>query len=179
MSNAERILAELRTPPQQEAYFLFKAIFYKYLKPLKSQNPDGNGFFSFLCKTVMMWVCEQHSPQDTVWEDRKLLGSVDMLLGKLLESCQIRTLPNYFLPEINLIEVVEDDVINQAINIVENIRSNLILYVPYDIADKVTELKEITKKAAFVMQILHALEGVNIHDDAFLKMFDLLCPRRK
>ena len=59
----EKQLVNLRSEEQNLIYLIIKAIFYKNAKPLNPEN-----ITSFLLKTVMFWVCEEHPPNDSLWE---------------------------------------------------------------------------------------------------------------
>ena len=54
----EATLAQLRSRKQQEAYYFFKMLFYRYLKCVESSQPDRKSLFSYVVKTIILWACE-------------------------------------------------------------------------------------------------------------------------
>lgn len=143
-SKAEVIITKLRTAQQQLVYFLFKLYFYRYLKPLSPAEDDGKRLFSYLCKTTMLWQCERFPPEDDVW--KTLCRGVDALLASLQRSLRRRRLWNYFLPEINLVENIDETLSDKAVEKITLIRRNLFAYAPYDVAEKRAFVEELQTK---------------------------------
>ena len=133
-SRPEAILAQLRTKDQQRDYYFFKMFFYCYLKCVASSEAEGKSLYSYIIKTTMMWACEELSPEDPVWAS--LENSVQTLLVKLLGSLQTGFLPHYFLPEINLLERIGQDVRLKCLAIISRWHSNILMTAPYDIPEK-------------------------------------------
>ena len=109
-SGPEAILAQLRSKNQQQAYYFFKMFFYRYLKCMESSEPEGKSLYSYVIKTTMLWAYEELPPEDPIWVN--LENSIQMLLFKLLGSLKKGFLSHYFIPEINLLERVGQDVIS-------------------------------------------------------------------
>ena len=133
-SRPEATLAKLRSKEQGEAYYFFKMFFYRYLKCVESSETDGKTLFSYVIKTIMLWACEELHPKDPIWAS--LENSVQMLLFKLLCSLEVGLLSHYFLPEINLLERVGQDVQNQCIAVISRWISNILMTAPFDLPEK-------------------------------------------
>ena len=82
----------------------------------------------------MMWACEDLPPEDPIWAS--LENSVQMLLFKLLVYLEVGFLPHYFIPKINLLERVSQDVISQCIAIISRWQNNILMAAPFDMAEK-------------------------------------------
>ena len=133
-SGPEASLAQLRSKKQQQAYYFFKMFFYRYLKCAESSEPEGKQLYSYIVKTTMLWVYEELPPEDPIWIS--LQNSVQFLLLKLLASLKAGFLPHYFIPEINLLERVGQDVISQCIAIISRWQNNILMTAPFDLPEK-------------------------------------------
>ena len=133
-SGAEALLAQLRSKKQQLDYYFFKILFYQYLKSVESSEPAGKSLFSYVMKTIMLWACEELSPEDPIWES--LESSVQMLLFKLLGSLEAEFLAHYFIPEINLLERVGEDVKIKCIAIINTLQKDILIAAPFDMPEK-------------------------------------------
>ena len=140
-SNAESYLMKLLTQNQKRAYFLFKAIFYKYIKPINGLSPSGERkeiFFSYLVKTTMFHVCEERSIDDPLWGERNILNCVAFLLQKLEHFLSMKHLPHFFINETNLILDIAHysaESLPVAISKLNLIVGNVIFYVPFNLPD--------------------------------------------
>ena len=81
----------------------------------------------------MMWACENFPPEDPIWAN--LADSVQMLLRNLSGSLEAGYLPHYFIPEINLLERVGEDVRRQCIKIISSILNNVLMAAPFDMPE--------------------------------------------
>ena len=133
-SKPESILAQLRSKKQKQAYYFLKMFFYKYLKCVESSEPEGKPLYSYIMKTTMLWACEDLPPEDPIWTS--LENSVQMLLFKLFGYLEVGFLRHYFIPEINLLETVGQDVISQCIAIISKWQNNILMAAPFDIPEK-------------------------------------------
>ena len=133
-SGPEVILAQLRSMGQQQVYYFFKMFFYRYLKCVESSEPKGKPLYSYIIKTTMLWAQEELPPEDPIWAS--LEKSVQMLLLKLLGSLEAEFLSHYFIPEINLLENVGQDVRNQSIAFIIRWQNNILMTVPFDMPEK-------------------------------------------
>ena len=151
-SQSEILLAEMQSPSQRNCYALFKILFYKYLKPIIPQDPQGNGLFSYLCKTVMMWFCEDNPPSSEIWNDLPLC--IDKLLEKFQHHLQQKHLKNYFIADINLMGELSDDVVERAVDIITNMRLHLLFYVPYDLPEILKHSQYLTDRLNLMWSVL-------------------------
>ena len=140
-SGPEVILAQLRSQKQQQAYYFFKMFFYRYLKCVESSEPEGKQLYSYIIKTTMLWAYEDLPPEDPIWTS--LETSVQFLLFKLLSSLQAGFLSHYFIPEINLLERVNEDVRIKCIEIIGKYQNNILMSAPCDMPEKREFLNEI------------------------------------
>ena len=130
----EVILAQLRTEEQKRAYYFFKIFFYQHLKCVESFNPEAKPLYSYIVKTTMLWASEELPPEDPIWAS--LETSAQMLLFKLLGSLQTGFLSHYFIPEINLLERVSEDVRDQCAAVISRWQSNILMTAPFDMPEK-------------------------------------------
>ena len=66
-SSAESDMAKLRNENQQKCFLLFKSIFYEHLKMKRYDKKTS----TYLVKTVMLWVCEEH--EIDVWTQEEYM----------------------------------------------------------------------------------------------------------
>ena len=130
----EASLAQLRTEEQKRAYYFFKIFFYQHLKCIESSNPKEKPLYSYVIKTTMLWASEELPPKDPIWAS--LETSAQMLLFKLLGSLQTGFLPHYFVPEINLLERVGEDVRDRCAAIISRWQSDILMTAPFDMPEK-------------------------------------------
>ena len=141
-SRPEASLAKLRSREQQEIYYFFKMFFYRYLKCVKSTETEGKTLYSYIIKTIMLWACEELHQEDKIWTS--LENSVQMLLFKLLGSLESGFLSHYFMPEINLLERVGEDVKNQCVAVIYRWINNVLMTTPFDLPEKRETVKRLS-----------------------------------
>ena len=139
-SKPEATLAKLRSRQQQEIYYFFKMFFYRYLKCVESTETEGKKLFSYIIKTIMLWACEELHQEDKIWAS--LENSVQILFFKLLSSLESGFLYHYFLPEINLLERIGEDVKKQCVTVINRWINNALMTAPFDLPEK----REIVKR---------------------------------
>lgn len=98
--HVEKILARLRNDEQKLNFFVLKVLFYKYVKPISKEYMR-----SYFIKTIMLWTCERFPPNDSAWKVSATNDSSVLrhMLRELLSAFQQRFLPNYFLPDVNVL----------------------------------------------------------------------------
>ena len=133
-SRPEATLANLRSRRQKQAYYFVKVFFYRNLKCVETSETDGKTLYSYIIKTIMLWACEELHPEDPIWAS--LENSVQILLFKLLGSLEVGFLSHYFIPEINLLETVSQNVRNQCVSVINRWISNILMTVPFDMPEK-------------------------------------------
>ena len=145
-------LAKLRSQDQQLAYYFFKIIFYRRLKSIESHETEKKSLYSYVIKTTMLWFCEEYPPTDPVWESLQV--SVQMLLAKLVDGLQEGAISHYFLPEINLIEMVGSDVIKLCKDKIENLLVKLTMAVPTGLDERLEFTRFVHRRSETVNRIL-------------------------
>ena len=122
-SYAERALSRQLSRIQKQCYLLLKVLHRQAFK-------EPKGIVSYHLKTVLYWAAEE-VPQD-LWTEDSLAQMLFYLLDKLL-FCLIKdSLPSYFIPSNNLLDVVPWHIIKLIIGKVSEVRSDpmkhLLLY---------------------------------------------------
>ena len=140
-SGPEAILAQLRSKKQKQAYYFFKIFFNGYLKCVESSEPERKPLYSYIIKTTMLWAFEELPPDDPIWAS--LETSVQILLFKLLGSLEVGFLSHYFIPEINLLERVRQDVRIKCASIISRWQNNILMTAPFDMKEKREDIKVI------------------------------------
>ncbi|XP_047131461.1 uncharacterized protein LOC124810514 isoform X1 [Hydra vulgaris] len=97
-SAAESVLSLHRSEKQNYIYFLFKSLFYKYVKTYSHEK----SLPTYICKTVMMWACEQQ-PQSW-WEQVSPENGVLFLIRKFVNGIKKKVIKHYFIEGLNLLE---------------------------------------------------------------------------
>ena len=93
-------------------------------------------------------------PEDPIWAS--LETSVQMLLFKLLGSLETGFLPHYFIPEINLLERVGEDVRIKCAAIISRWQSNILMTAPLDIPEKLVYLDSIRANASLASAVIRS-----------------------
>lgn len=114
-SKAELTLSKNMTQTQKNSY--------KFLKVIAAEEFSNPKILcSYHLKTTLLWALER-LPSD-YWSDSKIgervLGLLDDLLGYLAS----RKLPNYFIPEMNLLEGLSEEDCQKARDQVDRVRQN-------------------------------------------------------
>ena len=167
----EKMLCEFRSPAQRQCYAIFKILFYKYLKPIKSRDPDGRGLFSYLCKSVMMWACEEFPPEDEMWMN--LQKCLDMLLERLQCHLRQKSLQNYFVTDINLMGQLSDDVVDEAVSKITEMRSNMLLYIPYNLPEMLVHGQYLTGKLSLIYNVASFVAGFRQFKNSMRNVFKM------
>ena len=123
-SVAEIDLATRWSPAQHFVYFVFKSLFYKFIKPLAVDDladPQKNKKYlaSYTAKTVMMWTSE--SVAQSWWTEDDAGECLTVLLLALQSAFQCRTLDHYFVSSVNLLQGVPDVLASRAVDTIESI----------------------------------------------------------
>ena len=99
-SVAEIAITQQRTLWQHYIYFIFKSLFYKYLKPLS--NESVKVITSFLAKTVMLNVSEKF--KQSWWCKENAGECLSVLIKTLISAFESKFLPHHFVSTFNLLE---------------------------------------------------------------------------
>ena len=132
-SVAEIEITQQWTPWQHYIYFIFKSLFYKYLKPLSKEG--SKVITSYLVKTVMLNVSE--SFLQSWWCKENAGECLTVLLMTLISAFESKLLQHHFIPTFNLLErascdketeriiVTAVEVLNSLLSKPEEVVSNL------------------------------------------------------
>ncbi|XP_065671179.1 uncharacterized protein LOC124815902 isoform X2 [Hydra vulgaris] len=112
-SNIERVLISMRSPQQNLIYLIFKAMFYKWIKPISSTHA-----FSFVAKNIMLKACEDYPPEHNMWSEtyQSTKEAILYLFLQTYTAFENGKLEYYFINKINVIESV-DSVIKEKIKV--------------------------------------------------------------
>ncbi|XP_071954309.1 uncharacterized protein [Antedon mediterranea] len=119
-SMAERTLAHTFTENQRKCYMVFKKLWRKCFKEPKVLS-------SYHIKTTMFWLCERTSPTD--WIDSNLGDRFLDLQNFLIQFLQKENLPNYFIPENNMISNIDAEDVKVILAKVQNVRRHQAFYL--------------------------------------------------
>ena len=103
-SSCEKKLAQSLNNCQKGCFLIVKGIWRHFLK-----HPSKRGVQSYHLKTAMFWVCEEVSPTD--WRRDKIGVGALRILQKLYSFLVNMCCPHYLIPENNLFQDIEEDVI--------------------------------------------------------------------
>ena len=103
-SSCERKLAQSLSNCQKGCFMTVKGIWRHFLK-----HPSKRGIQSYHLKTAMFWVCEEVSLTD--WRRDKIGVGALRILQKLYCFLVNMCCPHYFIPENNLFQDIEEDVL--------------------------------------------------------------------
>lgn len=103
-SSCERKLAQSLSNCQKGCFLIVKGIWRHFLK-----HPSKKGVQSYHLKTAMFWVCEEVSPAD--WRKDKIGVGALRILQKLYSFLVNMCCPHYLIPENNLFQDIEEDVL--------------------------------------------------------------------
>jgi len=129
-SVAEIELATRWSPVQHFVYFVFKSLFYKFIKPLSAADNSAAAaadvspgatanrkyLSSYVAKTVMMWTSE--GSDQSWWTEANAGECLTVLLLAMQSAFQCRTLDHYFVSSVNLLEGLPDIVADRVIDTV-------------------------------------------------------------
>ena len=99
-SVADIVITQQWTSWQHYIYFIFKSLFYKYLKPLS--NESVKVITSFLVKTIMLNVSENF--KQSWWCKENAGECLSVLIMTLISAFESKFLPHHFVPTFNLLE---------------------------------------------------------------------------
>ena len=109
-SNAEKKLVHSLTMEQCQSYIMAKLVMKQVLREMKENQQEPSvkkAPSSYHLKTIFLWKCEEKPSEK--WNN--LLESVVDLLSGLVDHLQKGSIPQYFIPENNLIDNIKEDVL--------------------------------------------------------------------
>ncbi|XP_047140716.1 uncharacterized protein LOC124815902 isoform X1 [Hydra vulgaris] len=129
-SNIERVLISMRSSQQNLIYLIFKAMFYKWIKPISSTH-----VFSFVAKNIMLKACEDYPPQHQMWNEtyKSTKEALIYLFLQAYTAYENGKLEYYFINKINVIEsvdsVIKEKIKAQILSIINNFEMHFFLNV--------------------------------------------------
>ena len=123
-SVAEGLLASNVTLIQRKTYLLFKTLCKFSICKANTCSSTSKNISSYHLKTVFFWCLEDIGRSK--WCQQNLSLCICHLLDKLLLFLQNRHLPNYFIPENNMIDHLSDDDYQNILLSTEEVRGNLL-----------------------------------------------------
>jgi len=173
-SVAEIELATRWSPAQHFVYFIFKSLFYKFIKPLSSDNTADASVSpkmsskkyvaSYLAKTIMMWTSE--SVDQSWWTEDNAAECLTVLLLAMQSAFECRTLDHYFVSSVNLLEGLPDVLASRVVDTI-----NSILADPAAIVD---QLKAPLEKTEFYFNAMSAQNEYAKNCEDYAKLFSEL-----
>ncbi|KAL4224807.1 hypothetical protein ACF0H5_015503 [Mactra antiquata] len=113
-SQCEKVLALNLNICQKRCYMLLKYLF-KY-----SINKTKRGLSTYHCKTVFLYRCENTFPEQ--WTTSNVLECLSWLLSDLEQYLKTGWLPQYFIPEMNLISAIGQKTIDSIVQDITKVR---------------------------------------------------------
>ena len=83
--------------------YVFRKV-YLCCKTLTLEWKQKYKFHSYVLKTVFLWTCEKKWLKKKVLTEDDILPMIVDVFGYLQKCCEERNVPNYFIPELNLLE---------------------------------------------------------------------------
>lgn len=137
-SMAEKHLARCRTDLQQTCYLITKSIFYVHIKII---SVNDKSIFSFALKTCMLWMLEETEPSE--WNSICLYKHIDNLLGRLEIAVTTKSLPNFFIPQINLVQGFSDELLQKVAACIKEIRTDIMKFIPHNLSSITKEVERV------------------------------------
>ena len=112
-AHIEQKIMRLLSTNQRTLFYTAKVIFKKWIQPLSEVY-----FPSFLVKNTMFWICEQTPPDDPLWDfisDEEFFTSLRYFFIKLTGYFMNGFMPYYFIPDVNLIEGLPDELFEKVL----------------------------------------------------------------
>ena len=120
---------------------IFKSIFNKSLK-----NLDEEVLTSYIVKTIVLRRFEKVNLDFDDWHnDTKIWEITDILFNDLFEAFESRSLEHYFIPSINVLKRLEENVGDSCLKRITEIRANL---------KTVIDIKEVIEARHFLEEIM-------------------------
>ena len=155
--NAEIELFKLWSEEQKIVYFLAKSVYYKNVIPLNPTNDSKevksieSQFSSYLLKTAMLFLCEEHPPEDHFWSN--INEAASHLLQTLVICFEQESLQNYFFTNVNLLENISSVRLQEAISVLQTVMYNPIdalAVVMKELVKRIETLNKYAQGIAFV-----------------------------
>ncbi|XP_070561637.1 uncharacterized protein [Ptychodera flava] len=119
-SLAERTLAHTINEHQRRCYLVLKAFWRRYLQEPKVLS-------SYHLKTALFWRCEK-TPQH-LWNKDTMAERFIELLEDLIAFLRKKDIPNFFIPENNMLSHIPEDKLQEGLKMVMDLRCNMLVYL--------------------------------------------------
>ena len=113
---------------------IFRTMFERWIRPI-----HGDKLTCRLSETVVRWCCEKYPPAHPLWNrsPTRTLLVLHHLFNQLLDAFKRNHLPDFFLPDNNVIPQVGRQYARKVILQIKRILDDLIAYVPDDVGGEV------------------------------------------
>ena len=128
-SHIENKIMSLLSQNQRTVFYTVKAIFKLYVKPHSEVYLP-----SFLVKNTLLWICEQTPPDHPLWKcktEQDFLNTLRHFFVRLMRNFKDGFLPYYFIPEINLIEGIPEEISSNVLATLEQLTLDIKSHLPY------------------------------------------------
>ncbi|VDI07473.1 Hypothetical predicted protein [Mytilus galloprovincialis] len=122
-TGASNILAHSLSFNQRQTFILSKLLIKDTINILLKRRPSLMNFrlvTSHEIKTTFLWLCEEKLTWDNIFID------CHEIVEKLIYFLCKRVLPDYFIPEKNIIETLSEEAIDQCIGSLRSVNDNLL-----------------------------------------------------
>lgn len=127
-THLESKIMSLLSPNQRTVFYTTKIIFKQWIKPYSEAYLP-----SFLIKNIILWTCEQNPPHHPLWSfefEDNFLNTLRYMFVKLKKHIEDGFFAYYFIPQINLIEGLPEELSQEVIATLEDIILNIKNYLP-------------------------------------------------
>jgi len=132
--HVEAALETMRSEHQNLVALIFSTMFERWIRPI-----HGDKLTCRLSETVVRWCCEKYPPAHPLWNrsPTRTLLVLNHLFNQLLDAFKRNHLPDFFLPDNNVIPQVGRQYARKVILQIKRILDDLIAYVPDDVGGEV------------------------------------------
>ena len=165
-SDVERKLFSMHSSQQKLIYFIFKAMFYKWLKPISPTQ-----LYSFIGKNIMLKTGEDFPPQHKMWDEsyEAIREALAYLFFQMQIAFENNCLPYYFINKINVIETIKPEVKEKVIATIQLILSNIEEFIPSNVCDVIVIVEDLIEKMRSTDRILTNVQQNKYSDFLNLK----------
>lgn len=125
-SEAENTICRTLTTEQKQCFHLLRQVLKNVLEQV-SPSTEQYKLSSYHQKTALLWLCEEISADS--WTSDSTGSCILALLDKLLEFLDVRNIPNYFMPENNMIDHFPRPVIEELIKVIQQVRADPVVHL--------------------------------------------------
>ena len=120
-SYAEKVLTRKMTSIQRQVYIFVKYLLWKSFICKEKELP------TYYLKTAFLWLLEE---LDTLfWNEDNFASAVMLLLEKVSRFLMDRNYPNYFIPENNMIDHMENNIFDRLLSKICKVSTDMVLFL--------------------------------------------------